>query len=163
MSEIREYDYPHKEDNLKLLELVKNASGEDIPETNRERGENCHITEDWDVDSFVEPDISKFVKWIEEVTDSVLWNIWGVLYYNEGEINWHNHQATMGITHSFAYYVNVPDKSSSIWFSRDPTREYMCMEYPITQGHCLVWEHDILHCVPPSEHNGRCVLSGNLK
>ena len=163
MGAIREFDYPHKEDNLKLLEIVKNASGEDVPEDNKERGENCHITEDWDVESSMEPEISRFVNWIEEVTESELWNLWGVFYYDKGGIQWHSHQAKSGITYSFAYYVNVPDNSSAICFAKDPNKEETCMEYPVTQGHCLVWEHDVPHCVPPSEHNGRCVLSGNLK
>ena len=100
MGAIREYDYSHKEDNPKLFEIIKNASGEDVPEDNKERGKNCHITEDWDVDSYMEPEINRFVNWIEEVTNSELWNLWGVLYYDKGEINWHSHQASTNGHHT---------------------------------------------------------------
>ena len=164
MSEIREYDYPHKEDNPKLLELIKNTSGKYIPESNRERGDNCHITEDWIEDYFHKhSEVNNFVKWLEVTTEQKVENSGGVLYYDNGGIKWHSHHPNDDVSHSFVYYVNVPNNSSSTRFSKDPSKEGNDVDVPIIEGHCLVWDHNLPHCVPPSNHNGRCVISGNLK
>ena len=49
MGAVIEYKYPDYDFyNRRLLELIANTAGDNIAEPNRERGENCHITENWD-------------------------------------------------------------------------------------------------------------------
>ena len=73
--------------------------------------------------------------------------------------------AVLGLTdirYSFVYYLQVPESSSSLHFSKDPETEEATI-LPINQGVCVVWDRGLPHCVPPSNHLGRCVISGNLK
>ena len=79
---VREYDYPHKEDNPKLLQFIKSMSGKDIQDSYRDRSENCHITENWN--SYDYPEVSKFVSWLEKMTEKKISTIWGVLYNDGG-------------------------------------------------------------------------------
>ena len=165
MGAVKEYKYPDYDFyNRRLIELIANTAGDDIAESNRERGENCHITEDWDpMFLYDHQEVGDFVNWLEETTEKKLLNIWGVLYYDNGGIKWHSHHSEKDVTHSFVYYVNVPPNSSSIFFSRDPSNGSSAVSIDPQAGHCLVWESDLPHCVPPSNHSGRCVISGNLK
>ena len=120
--------------------------------------------EDWIEDYFHKhSEVNNFVKWLEVTTEQKVENIWGVLYYDNGGIKWHSHHPNDDVSHSFVYYVNVPNNSSSTRFSKDPSKEGNDVDVPIIEGHCLVWDHNLPHCVPPSNHNGRCVISGNLK
>ena len=64
---------------------------------------------------------------------------------------------------SFVYYIKVPENSSSICFARDPNDSDTWTSVPVEKGHCLVWEKELPHSVAPSDHAGRCVLSGNLR
>ena len=89
-------------------------------------------------------------------------NLWGVWYRDGGGIKWHAHNSEEDIKYSFVYYIKVPENSSSIHFSKDPAKEDSLI-IPIEQGVCVVWDKDLPHCVPPSNHKGRCVLSGNLR
>jgi len=99
------------------------------------------------------------VNWIEETTDTKLKDIWGVWYQDGGGIKWHSHVGDF--RYSFVYYIQVPEKSSSIIFSEDPETADQTTMYP-NEGICMIWDNDFPHCVPPSNHKGRCVLSGNL-
>ena len=75
---------------------------------------------------------------------------------------WHAH-ASEEIKYSFVYYIKVPENSSSICFARDPNDSDTWTSVPVEKGHCLVWEKELPHSVAPSDHAGRCVLSGNLR
>tara|TARA_Y100000996_G_scaffold124400_1_gene93783 strand:+ start:226 stop:699 length:474 start_codon:yes stop_codon:yes gene_type:complete len=156
MREIKEYEYPHQEDHSELEVEILNATAS-VPDSYLERSELCHIAR-W---NNYPPKIRKFIKWIEETTDATLENLWGVWYRDGGGIKWHAHNSEEDIKYSFVYYIKVPENSSSIHFSKDPTEEDSLI-IPIEQGICVVWDKDLPHCVPPSNHKGRCVLSGNL-
>ncbi len=163
MGAVREWVYPNaKKDNQMLLGIIKNTKGDDIPEPNRERGINCHITEDWHEWDWV-PEVTDFIAWLEEVTEMEVDDLWGVHYENQGAIKWHSHHSLSGSTHSFVYYVNTPPNSSAICFARDPNDSDTWVSIPVQEGHLLVWECELPHSVPPSDHDGRCVISGNLK
>tara|TARA_B100000925_G_scaffold90965_1_gene65952 strand:- start:459 stop:932 length:474 start_codon:yes stop_codon:yes gene_type:complete len=156
MREIKEYSYPYQEDKDELEVEILNATAP-VPDTYLERSEHCHIAK-WH--SYPQK-IRKFIEWIEEITESKLGNLWGVWYRDGGGIKWHAHDSEEDIKYSFVYYIKVPKNSSSIHFSKDPAKEDSLV-IPIKQGVCVVWDNDLPHCVPPSNHNGRCVLSGNL-
>ena len=128
------------------------------PNSYLERSEHCHIAKWY---SYPQK-IRKFIEWIEETTDCKLENLWGVWYRDGGGIKWHAHNSEEDIKYSFVYYIKVPENSSSIHFSKDPAKEDSLI-IPIEQGVCVVWDKDLPHCVPPSNHKGRCVLSGNLR
>ena len=163
MGAVREWVYPNaNRDNQMFLEIIKNTKGDNAPKPNKERGINCHITNDWSEWDKV-PQIMNFITWLEEVTELKLDDIWGVHYEDQGAIKWHNHHNFSGCTHSFAYYVNTPPNSSAICFARDPNDSDTWVSIPAQDGHVLVWEKELPHCVPPSDHAGRCVISGNLK
>ena len=155
MREIKEYAYPYQEDNTELMEAILNAT-DPIPESYTERSENCHIAKWY---SYPQK-IRKFTEWIEETTDCKLENLWGVWYRDGGGIKWHTHKGDF--RYSFVYYIQVPEGSSSIYFSEDPETTEPTFFYA-NQGICVVWDSDFPHCVPPSNHEGRCVLSGNLR
>ena len=156
MREIKEYQYPYQEENSELMTAVLNST-DPVPDSYLENSENCHIVKGVESSQAVQ----KFIKWVEETTDSTLKNLWGVWYRDGGGIKWHAH-SEKDINYSFVYYIKVPENSSSIHFSKDPTEEDSLI-IPIEQGICIVWDKDLPHCVPPSNHKGRCVLSGNLK
>ena len=157
MREIKEYEYPFQKDNTELEVEILNATAP-VPDSYLERSENCHIAQWY---SYPQK-IRKFIEWIEETTDSKLESLWGVWYRDGGGIKWHAHNSEEDIKYSFVYYIKVPENSSSIHFSKDPAKEDSLI-IPIEQGVCVVWDKDLPHCVPPSNHKGRCVLSGNLK
>jgi len=154
MREIKEYAYPYQEDNGELMVTILNSTAP-IPESYEERSENCHIAQQIQSSQAVQ----KFVNWLEEITDTKLKDIWGVWYKDGGGIKWHSHVGDF--RYSFVYYIQVPEKSSSIIFSEDPETSDQTTMYP-NQGICMIWDNDFPHCVPPSNHKGRCVLSGNL-
>ena len=154
MREIKEYEYPYQEDNSQLMVAILNSTAP-IPESYEERSENCHIAQQIQSSQAVQ----KFVNWIEETTDTKLKDIWGVWYQDGGGIKWHSHVGDF--RYSFVYYIQVPDTSSSIIFSEDPEKGEQTTMYP-NQGICMIWDNDFPHCVPPNNHKGRCVLSGNL-
>tara|TARA_B100001287_G_scaffold260880_1_gene249370 strand:+ start:78 stop:545 length:468 start_codon:yes stop_codon:yes gene_type:complete len=155
MREIKEYEYPHQKDKNELMSVILNSTSP-IPESYKERSENCHIAEE--IES--SPVVQKFINWIEETTNTKLKDIWGVWYNDGGGIKWHTHKGDF--RYSFAYYIQVPEGSSSIYFSEDPETTEPTFFYA-NQGICVVWDSDFPHCVPPSNHEGRCVLSGNLR
>ena len=157
MKEIKEYEYPFQKDNTELEVEILNATAP-VPDSYLERSEHCHIAQWY---SYPQK-IRKFIEWIEETTDCKLENLWGVWYRDGGGIKWHAHNSEEDIKYSFVYYIKVPKNSSSIHFSKDPAKEDSLI-IPIEQGVCVVWDKDLPHCVPPSNHKGRCVLSGNLK
>ena len=155
MREIKEYAYPYQEDNGELMVTILNSTAP-IPESYEERSENCHIAQQIQSSQAVQ----KFVNWLEEITDTKLKDIWGVWYKDGGGIKWHSHVGDF--RYSFVYYIQVPESSSSLHFSKDPETEEATI-LPINQGVCVVWDRGLPHCVPPSNHLGRCVISGNLK
>ena len=157
MGEIREYEYPFQKVNTELEVEILNATAP-VPDSYLERSEHCHIAKWY---SYPQK-IRKFIEWIEETTDCKLENLWGVWYRDGGGIKWHAHNSEEDIKYSFVYYIKVPENSSSIHFSKDPAKEDSLI-IPIEQGVCVVWDKDLPHCVPPSNHKGRCVLSGNLR
>ena len=157
MREIKEYEYPFQKDNTELEVEILNATAP-VPDSYLERSEHCHIAQWY---SYPQK-IRKFIEWIEETTDCKLENLWGVWYRDGGGIKWHAHNSEEDIKYSFVYYIKVPKNSSSIHFSKDPAKEDSLI-IPIEQGVCVVWDKDLPHCVPPSNHKGRCVLSGNLR
>ena len=157
MREIKEYEYPFQKDNTELEVEILNATAP-VPDSYLERSEHCHIAKWY---SYPQK-IRKFIEWIEETTDCKLENLWGVWYRDGGGIKWHTHNSEEDIKYSFVYYIKVPENSSSIHFSKDPAKEDSLI-IPIKQGVCVVWDKDLPHCVPPSNHKGRCVLSGNLR
>ena len=159
MASIREYDYKYKEDNVELEALVSNESTAPVPDSYHELTEHCHIIL-WNQ---YPQKIKKFIEWIEETTEAEVENIWGVLYNDGGGVKWHAHNSEKDIKYSFVYYIKVPPNSSAIYFAKDPSKEETWMEYPIVEGHCLVWDKELPHSVPPNNHSGRCVISGNLK
>ena len=154
MREIKEYAYPYQEDNTELMGAILNVTSP-IADSYAERSENCHIAKG--IESSLA--VQRFIKWIEETTDTILEDIWGVWYYDGGGIKWHLHMGDF--RYSFVYYIQVPENSSSIIFAEDPMKGKQTTMYP-NQGICMIWDNDLPHCVPPSNHNGRCVLSGNL-
>ena len=154
MREIKEYAYPYQEDNTELMGAILNVTSP-VAESYAERSENCHIVKG--IESSLA--VQRFIKWIEETTDTILEDIWGVWYYDVGDIKWHSHGGEF--RYSFVYYIQVPENSSSIIFAEDPMKGKQTTMYP-NQGICMIWDNDLPHCVPPSNHNGRCVLSGNL-
>ena len=156
MREIKEYEYPYQEDNSELKVAILN-SYPTTTESYIERSDNCHIATGVESSQSVQ----KFINWIEETTDTKLETIWGVWYHDGGGIKWHSHNSEDDIKYSFVYYIQVPEGSSSLHFSKDPEKEKATI-LPIEQGICVVWDSDFPHCVPPSNHKGRCVLSGNL-
>ena len=158
MSEIKEYEYPYQEENSELMVAILNSTAP-VPDSYLERSENCHVAKGIEESQAVR----KFVKWIEETTDTKLTTIWGVWYRDGGAIKWHTHNSEEDINYSFVYYIQVPDGSSSLNFSKDPAKEEEPLMIPINQGVCIVWDKDLPHRVPPSNHKGRCVISGNLK
>ena len=160
MREIKEYAYPYQENNSELMVSILNSQSI-TTESYTERSENCHIAKGVEESRAVQ----KFIKWIEETTDTTLEDIWGVWYRDGGGIKWHTHSSEDDINYSFVYYIQVPDGSSSLNFSKDPAKakEEEPLTIPINQGICIVWDKDLPHCVPPSNHLGRCVISGNLK
>ena len=157
MNEVKEYEYPYQEDHSELEVEILNATAP-VPDSYLERSEHCHIAKWY---SYPQK-IRKFIEWIEETTDCKLENLWGVWYRDGGGIKWHAHNSEEDIKYSFVYYIKVPENSSSIHFSKDPAKEDSLI-IPIEQGVCVVWDKDLPHCVPPSNHKGRCVLSGNLR
>jgi len=157
MREVKEYEYPYQEDHSELEVEILNATTS-VPDSYLERSENCHIAR-W---NDYPPKIRKFIKWVEETTDSTLENLWGVWYRDGGGIKWHAHNSEKDIKYSFVYYIKVPENSSSIYFSEDPETTEPTF-FDANQGICMVWDKDLPHCVPPSNHQGRCVLSGNLR
>lgn len=157
MGEIKEYEYPYQEDNSELMVSILNSTAP-VPDSYHERSENCHIAKGIESSRAVQ----KFINWIEKTTDTNLESIWGVWYRDGGGIKWHSHNSEEDIKYSFVYYINVPEGSSSLHFSKDPEKEKATI-LPINQGVCVVWDNDLPHCVPPSNHKSRCVISGNLK
>ena len=155
MREIKEYAYPYQENNSELMEAILNATAP-IAESYAERSENCHIAKG--IESSLA--VQRFIKWIEETTDTKLEDIWGVWYRDDGGIKWHTHKGDF--RYSFVYYIKVPEGSSSIYFSEDPETTEPTFFYP-NQGICMVWDSNFPHSVPPGKHKGRCVLSGNLR
>tara|TARA_B000000532_G_scaffold181168_1_gene147516 strand:+ start:44 stop:511 length:468 start_codon:yes stop_codon:yes gene_type:complete len=154
MREIKEYEYPFQKDNTELEVEILNSTAP-VPDSYLERSEHCHIAK-W----FSYPQkIRKFIKWIEETTDSKVKDLWGVWYRDDGGIKWHTHKGDF--RYSFVYYIKVPEGSSSIYFSEDPETAEPTFFYP-NQGICMVWDSNFPHSVPPGNHKGRCVLSGNL-
>ena len=154
MREIKEYEYPFQKDNTELEVEILNSTAP-VPDSYLERSEHCHIAK-W----FSYPQkIRKFINWIEETTDSKVKDLWGVRYRDDGGIKWHTHKGDF--RYSFVYYIKVPEGSSSIYFSEDPETAEPTFFYP-NQGICMVWDSNFPHSVPPGNHKGRCVLSGNL-
>ena len=154
MREIKEYEYPFQKDNTELEVEILNSTAL-VPDSYLERSEHCHIAK-W----FSYPQkIRKFINWIEETTDAKVKDLWGVWYRDDGGIKWHTHKGDF--RYSFVYYINVPEGSSSIYFSEDPETAEPTFFYP-NQGICMVWDSNFPHSVPPGNHKGRCVLSGNL-
>ena len=80
-------------------------------------------------------------------------NIWGVLYSDQGGINSHNHK---GAKYSFSYYINVPKNSSPLVFDTED------ISVPAIEGNVVIFDANLMHSVPLNDHNGRCILSGNL-
>ena len=156
MSEIREYEYPYQSDNSEMITAILNAT-ESAPDSYYATSENCHITKGIESSRAVQ----KFINWIQETTNTKLETVWGVWYRDGGGIQWHAHNGE-DIKYSFVYYIQVPESSSSLHFSKDPETEEATI-LPINQGVCVVWDRGLPHCVPPSNHLGRCVISGNLK
>ena len=154
MREIKEYAYPYQENNSELMVAILNATAP-VPESYTERSENCHIAKG--IESSLA--VQRFIKWIEETTDTTLEDIWGVWYQDGGGIKWHTHVGNF--RYSFVYYIQVPENSSSIIFAEDPMKGEQTTMYA-NQGICMIWDSDLPHCVPPSNHKGRCVISGNL-
>tara|TARA_B100000035_G_scaffold215824_1_gene184931 strand:+ start:403 stop:888 length:486 start_codon:yes stop_codon:yes gene_type:complete len=157
MKEIKVYQYPHQKDNIELETEIFNSIdlGLDVYPESIDR---CHMAR-WSQPPQV---IQRFVDWLEETTDSELESIWGVWYLDGGGIEWHSHASEDNIRYSFSYYIKVPEDSSSLYFSEDPSKDEDTI-LPVEQGICAVWDNDLPHCVPPSNHEGRCVLAGNLK
>ena len=154
MNEVKEYEYPYQEDHSELEVEILNATAP-VPDSYLERSEHCHIAKWY---SYPQK-IRKFIKWIEETTDSKVKDLWGVWYRDDGGIKWHTHKGDF--RYSFVYYIKVPEGSSSIYFSEDPETAEPTFFYP-NQGICMVWDSNFPHSVPPGNHKGRCVLSGNL-
>jgi len=154
MREIKEYEYPYQEDNSELKVAILNSQPT-TTESYIERSDNCHIATGVESSQAVQ----KFINWIEKTTDTKLESIWGVWYRDGGGIKWHTHKGDF--RYSFAYYIQVPEGSSSLHFSEDPETIEPTFFYA-NQGICVIWDSDFPHCVPPSNHKGRCVLSGNL-
>lgn len=156
IEEIGVYKYPFQDDNDELEEEILNPTSP-IPDSYLMYSENCHLAK-WHP---IPQKTTKFIEWIEETTNSKVANIWGVWYHDGGGIRWHTHSAEDNIKYSFVYYVKVPEGSSSLCFSLDPSKSEDIL-LPVEQGLCAVWSNHLPHCVPPSNHKGRCVLSGNL-
>ena len=97
--------------------------------------------------------VSKFIEWIEEETNCEMINIWGVLYSDQGGSNSHNHK---GAKYSFSYYINVPNNSSPLVFDTEN------ISVPAIEGNVVIFDANLMHSVPLNDHNGRCILSGNL-
>ena len=96
MREIREYAYPYQKDKNELVTTILNSTSP-IPESYKERSENCHISEELESS----PVVQKFINWIEETTNTKLKDIWGVWYHNDGGIKWHTHKGDF--RYSFVY------------------------------------------------------------
>lgn len=156
MEEVKVHRYPFEDDNDELEEEILNPTAS-IPDSYLRDSENCQITR-WHT---IPQKTKKFVEWIEETTNSKVEDIWGVWYHDGGGIKWHTHMSKDDIKYSFVYYVKVPEDSSSLRFSLDPSKSEEIL-LPVEQGLCAVWSNHLPHCVPPSNHKGRCVLSGNL-
>ena len=154
MREIKEYEYPFQKDNTELEVEILNSTAP-VPDSYLERSEHCHIAKWY---SYPQK-IRKFINWIEETTDAKVKDLWGVWYRDDGGIKWHTHKGDF--RYSFVYYIKVPEGSSSIYFSEDPETAEPTFFYP-NQGICMVWDSNFPHSVPPGNHKGRCVLSGNL-
>ena len=154
MREIREYEYPFQKDNTELEVEILNSTAP-VPDSYLERSEHCHIAKWY---SYPQK-IRKFINWIEETTDAKVKDLWGVQYRDDGGIKCHTHKGDF--RYSFVYYIKVPEGSSSIYFSEDPETAEPTFFYP-NQGICMVWDSNFPHSVPPGNHKGRCVLSGNL-
>ena len=153
---MKEIDYPyHVESKDELYRIVK-----DTPE-NLLKGRaykdvyGSHMT-DWNRINKHEI-VSKFIEWIEDEMDARMVSIWGVLYGENGGIKEHNHK---GSDYSFVYYINVPKNSSPLCFPA-LYRDYD-LPIPAKEGNVLIFDSFLRHYVPKSNHNGRCVLSGNL-
>ncbi len=152
---MEQYTYPHHaEDKEKLFGIVADDAGDNLPEyICRDVSPCCHVT---NFDIIAEKfEVQKFIKWLEETTNAKLYNIWGIIYGDQGGVKFHTHKSEPAV-YSFVYYINVPENSSPLMFPE--TKEIV----PAEEGGCVVFDPNLWHGVPPSNHSGRCILSGNL-
>ena len=150
-----EYTYPHHgEDKESLFSIVADAIGDELPQYILDESPGCHVT-NWNIIA-EHLEVQKFIKWLEETTNAELYNIWGLLYGDQGSVKWHSHKSEFP-AYSFVYYINVPENSGPLMFPE--TKEIILP----TEGNCVVFDPNLSHGVPPSNHSGRCALSGNLK
>ncbi len=157
--QVKVIPYTKTEDNKALQQIITSLPSKQGPSNIR-----AHAT-DWDV-LFDYPQIKSLINF---VSDQIIGNIlrsyslqkdditcpeiWGVSYKKGDQTTAHSHLPSL---FSFVYYVNVPDKSSPLYFN------YSKETIEPQEGDCVIFDAALTHSVPVCECDDRCVVSGNF-
>ena len=76
---------------------------------------------------------------------------WGSVYNKENYAENHNH---LPFTHSFVYYLKVPEGSSPL--------EMEGTTFFVRENLCIFFPAHINHSVPPNKSDGRVIIAGNF-